>query len=218
MSSFDLATLRSAVRFRGDYQNTKKFPDTDVNREIQAAFAEFYEFVADTYEGYFDTETTVTTQADIVALPSDLWRLIAIDRRESTGEYVELRRISPSIRTRSTTDEAKPVGFRLVATGAKLYPDSDGTYTYRVVYVPLAPALGESTAREYFNGWESFVINSALLRLDQREQKPLQERLAIMDREKARIVSGATRRNSQEPEYLNLREVDLVDPWDQGIF
>lgn len=217
MSSFTLAQVRAAVRFRGDYQNVRKFPDTDVNREIQSAFAEFYELIADTYEGYWDTSATVVTQQNSIPLPSDTWRVIGIDRLDG-DQYIELRQVGAGDRNRFSTTTGTPVGYRLTAAGATLYPSPNGSFSYRVTYTPLAPALGESTALEWFNGWENFVINAALLRLDQREQKPLNDRIAVLDRERARIISGASHRKSQEPEYLDLREMVSVDPWDREIF
>lgn len=217
MSAIDLATLRAAVRFRGDYQNTSKFPNADVDREIQASFAEFYELVADTYEGYWDTSSNVTTQRATIPLPADVWRVQGIDRLDG-DQYVELRQIGPGDRNRFTTETGTPIAYRLMAAGPLLFPAADTTYTYRITYIPLAPALQESNAREWFNGWENLVINLTLLKLDQREQKPLNERLAVIDRERARIVSGASKRKSQEPEYLNLREYVPLDPWDRGEF
>lgn len=216
MSAIDLATLRAAVRFRGDYQNVRKFPDEDLNREIQTSFAEFYELIADTYEGYWDTQGTKTTTAStsFVALPADGWRVFGVDRLDG-DQYVELRQVGTGDRNRFSTTTGTPVAYRLTARGIDLFPTPDAAYTLRVTYTPIAPALQEAQAREWFNGWENLVINLTLLKLDQREQRPLNERLAIIDREKMRITSGATKRKSQEPEYLNLREHVSVDPWDR---
>jgi hypothetical protein len=219
MATFTLANLRDSVRFRGDYQNVAKFPNADVNREIQAAWAELYELIADTYEGYWmTTSATVTTQSAFMALPTDYWRVFGVDRMEGTNEWVEMRRINTSDRNRFGSDTGKPVAYRLTARGVDFYPSPNGLHKFRVVYTPVAPALGESTAQEYFNGWENYIVNGALLRLDQREQRPLDERIAVMDRERQRVMSAATRRNSQEPEYLNLREYVSTDPWDREVF
>ena len=219
MAAITLATLRDTVRFRGDYSNVRKFADADVNREIQSAFAEFYELVAETYEGYWDTSENVTTTASTayVALPATAWRTQAVDRLEGS-EYVEMFQVGLSERNKFGSDTGKPLAYWLSARGINLLPTPDAVYTLRVSFTPIAPALAESQPREWFNSWENYVVNATLLRLDQREQRPLQERLAVLGLEKERIIAGASRRRAQEPEYLRLREFDDFDPFKDGLY
>lgn len=214
----DLATLRGTVRFRGDYQNVLKFPDASVNTEIRGAFAEFYELVAETFEGYWDIQGNVTTTNNVafVALPSDCWRVQGVDRLDGT-DYIELAQIAIGERNRFGTSTDQPSAYRLSARGIELLPTPDATYTLRVLYTPTAPLLQEAAAREWFNGWEDYVICGTLLRLDQREQRPLQDRIVALERAKDRILAGASRRRSGEPEYLRLREFGSTDRWDRGL-
>lgn len=217
MSAITLATLRDTVRFRGDYQNVRKFSDANLNIEIQQSFGEFYELVADTNEGFWDTSATVATTANTtyVALPTDAWRVQGVDRLDG-GDYVELQQVSVSERNRfGSSATGEPSIYRLTARGIELLPTPDAIYTLRVLYTPLAPALTESQPREWYNGWEDYVVTATLLRLDQREQRPLADRLAILERAKQRIISGASKRKQQEPEYLNLRESTAFDMWDE---
>lgn len=214
MAAFDLADLRQQIRFRGDYQNVRKFPNADIDNEIQRSFAELWELIANTHEGYWDTQigaVTVANQA-FIALPADCWRVQGIDRLDGSN-YRELLQVNISERNRygSTTD--KPLAYRLTARGADVYPTPNAIYTMRVVYTPQAPTLAEGVDRDWFNGWEDYVIISTLLKLDEREQKPLQERMMRLEQIKQRIVSGATKRKQQEPEYLRLREFDYTDSY-----
>jgi len=207
MAAIDLQTIRGTVRLRGDYVNTQKFPDSYLNTEIQSAFTEFYELIADTYQGYWDTaaNVTATTNVAFVALPADAWRVQAIDRLDGT-DFLEMRQIGLEERNLFGSTTNKPAAYRLSSRGVELFPTPNATYTLRVTYTPIAPALAESTAREWYNGWEDYVITGALLRVDQRQERPLNERMAVLDRCRARIVSGAQRRRSQEPQYIPLRE------------
>jgi len=220
MSAIDLATLRQIVRFRGDYQNVRKFPDADLDREIQGAFGEFYELVADTNEGWWDASAQVTTVSgqDYVALPADAWRVHGIDLLDS-GDWVELLQVGRADRNRFGTDTDEPEAYRLTARGIDLMPTPNAVYTLRVTYTPTAPALQEAQPREWYNGWDEYVVTAALLRLDQREQRPVNERVGILDRLKQRVIAGASRRRGQEPDYLPLREgwSDL-SPRDRGVF
>lgn len=63
MASKSLADIVAAVRFRGDFRNTVRFPAADLEREVQASFAELYELIANVNEGYWDTDSTVSTVA-----------------------------------------------------------------------------------------------------------------------------------------------------------
>lgn len=216
MAAITLETLRSTIRFRGDFQNVRKFPDASLDVEIQRAFAEFYQIVADCNEGYWDTQATVTTVANqgYVALPGDAWRVNGIDRPDSRGE---LKQVGPEARHRFP-DTGEPLGYRLTARGADLYPTPNAAYTLTVLYTPLAPHLAQSQPREWYNGWEEYVIQATLLSLEQREKQPIQERLALLEKAKQHIIEGASKRRQQEPEYLRLREVEGFDPYDDGAY
>lgn len=209
MATVTLATLRSTVQQRGSYENTITFTPAYLNGEINAALAELYELVADSNEGYYDSEASAVTVANQrhVDLPADFWRLRAVDRLESgTDEYVELRQVGIGERN-SFVVSGTPVAYRVTTGGARgriqLYPKPDIVYSLRLVYTPTLTALASDGATfEFFNGWEEYVICSALLRIDQREERPLGDRAADLERIKQRIVRGVTQRRAAEPEYL----------------
>lgn len=219
-SALDLASIRAIVRFRGDYQNVQKFPNKDVDTEIQGAFGEFYEIVDDVHEGWWDTNAAGATVAnqDYAALPADCWRVKGVDLLES-GEYTELQQVSIHDRNRFGSTADQPVAYRLTARGADLYPAPNAVYTLRFVYTPKAPLLQEAAVREWFNGWHDYVVESTLLRLDKRERKPLGDRITALDMITKRIKSAVVNRKQQEPEYLPLREIDdQILPYERGIF
>lgn len=206
-----LAELNAIVRFRGDFRNSIRFPDVNVNSEIQAAFGEFYELVADVNEGYWDTTGTALTTAStaFVALPADAWRVRAIDRFE-TPDYIELVQIGISDRNWFSATTDKPRAYRLTARGIDLYPTPDAIYTLRVTYTPTAPVL--SVAREYYNGWEEYVIYGALIRLAENEERDTSEWQNRVDRQAARIKGAASGRRQQEPE-----RIPLCEGWDSDM-
>jgi hypothetical protein len=201
VASKSLSDLRSIVRVRGDYENARRFTDASIDTEIQAAFAELYELIADTNEGYWDTFSTLSTVANqpYVALPADAWRVREIDRLDGS-EYVRLRRVEVSDPITLLTSTDEPVGYRLSARGVELYETPDAIYTLRVIYTPQAPTL--SAARDWYNGWEEYVVYGALMRLALREERSTGdwERQLAVQRE--RIVRGASHRSASEPPRL----------------
>lgn len=222
MAAIDLATLRSRVRFRGDYQNVRKFPNADVNVVIQEAFGKWYQLVDDVHEGYWDTLAEISVGAGdaFAAPPADLWRLRGVDRLDGS-DWIELRQVNISDRNRFGSTRGEPIAFRKTHRGLDLYPTPDAAYTLRVVYAPRAPALQESNPREWFNGWEAFVIEAALIELDRTQSKPVGDRLARLARLEVELREGASGARSSEPENIPLRDGSSVSGLslaDRGIF
>lgn len=205
MATLTLADIRDLVRTRGDYRSPVKFTDAIVNREIQAAFGEFYELVADTNEGWWDTDSTLVTAPNttFVALPTGTWRVQGIDRFDGT-EPVGLLEIGVGERNRYGLEFGKPEAFRLTARGADLYPFPDAAYVLRVMYTPSAPQLLEVEPRDYYNGWEEYVVYAAMIRLAEQQERDTSTWQARVDRQAARITGAASRRRAGEPERLLL--------------
>lgn len=217
MSAISRATLRQTIRDRGDYTNTRRFSNTYLNKEIQTAFNHFWRIVDEAHQGWWDTDGTVPTvnaQA-YVALPTEAKVVKAIDRLNGS-EYVELAQIQLGDRNRFSGNN-QPVAYRLSARGVELFPTPNGIYTLRVTYTPRPPTLDEDTAREWYDGWEDYVIEKVLYELADREGKPLQERLIKLDLAEKALRASSSARRQQEPEYLHLRETDGSDPYDDGI-
>lgn len=208
-----LADIRSIVRFRGDLRNTVRFPDADIDKEIQAAFGEGYELVAKTNEGYYVTTGTASTAAgtDFVALPTGTWEVHAIDRLDGS-DYQPMVRVGIKDRNRWGATRGKPEGFRLTARGSDLYPTPDAIYTLRVTYTPVAPTL-DATSREFYNGWEEYTIFGALVRLYLNQNRDAAEWERQLAKQAARLPGAAGERNASGPEYLNLYLSDGAD-WD----
>lgn len=219
MSALTLADIRGEVRFKGDYQNLRKFPNTDVDKVIQRQFDNFWRLVEETNQGWWDTEGTITTVANqaYVALLADTWLVKAMDRSDSDG-WVEMSQVGLNQRNRYANVTGKPLSFRLTSRGAELYPTPDMAYTLRQTYTPKPPKLAESQPRDYYTGWEDYLITGTLLELDTRERRPLGDRLTAFQLAEKNLKAGASQRRQQEPEYLRLREFDDYDPYKDGLY
>lgn len=213
MASVSLTTIRETVRTRGDYPRSAKFTDAYVNGEIQAAWSELYELVADLNEGYWDTSATVSTVSSqpYAALPADCWRVAGIDRLDGS-DYVALDQVGIADRNRFGSTTSSPTAYRLSARGADLYPTPNGVYTLRVSYTPIVTPLSDATTIQLFNDWQEYVVYGALLRMHIREERSINETSAALGHCKERITRGASRRAEQEPKYLPLFDVTDVMP------
>lgn len=96
-------------------------------------------------------------------------------------------------------------------------PTPNAAYTIRVTYTPKPPQLTENEQREWYDGWEDFVIEKVLFELDSREGKPLTDRAMKLSAAEQTLRASASQRRQTEPEYLRLRESagDTFD--DDGI-
>jgi hypothetical protein len=206
------------IRNSGDYQNVRRFPDSFLNEILQRVFGRFWEAIAKTHQGWWDTESTISTVAaqQYVALPADCWRVQGIDLLES-GEYESLLQVGLGDRNRYGAQQDRPRAYRTSSRGAELYPTPNAIYTLRVNYTPKATALDDATSREWYNGWEEFMIEGAKLEIARRERMPLKDHYDALNECFARITEGASERRSQEPEYLKLREYDTLDLYEDGL-
>ena len=223
MATKTLAQIRDTVRFRGTYENSTKFTTPLVNDEINAGLAELYELMADANEGYFDIKATTPTVAnqDYVDLPATFWRLRGVDILIG-GRYCELRQIGIADRNKFQTSTGRPEAYRTVAGGTRgrleLYPTPSGVETIRIVHTPtFTPLAADGDSFEYYNGNEDYVITAALLRLDQREEKPLGERQQELARIRDRIIRAVSQRRAAEPELIPLQRDYEVDDWEYFI-
>src|SRR5688572_24188727 len=120
MATITLSAMRDIIRFRGSYENSTKFTSARLNVEINAAWAELYELIAEVQDGYFDTTGSLSTTANQqhVDLPADFWRLRGVDILQS-GRYSELRQVGISERNDFQSSQGRPVAYRTAAGGAR---------------------------------------------------------------------------------------------------
>ncbi len=219
MDAISPEQLRATIRFRGDYQNVRKFPNTELDKEMQVAFAKFYQLVADEHQGWWDTEGTITTVAGqtYLALPPGCWRVQGVDILDGS-DYRALSQVGLEHRNRHGATQTKPETFRTSARGLELGPTPDAAYTLRVMYTPAAPQLMISQPREWYNGWHEYILESVLAVFDRREGKGVKDRLDAIDNIARAVKAGAASRRQSEPEYLDLREGHGGGPWYEGDY
>lgn len=222
-----LSDLITLLRERGDMRSPVRWTDAYLTKELQRAFASGYQLIAMQNSGFFDQFDNVTTAAGVafVALPAGpppCWIVRAIDRQDGQ-DFVPLPRIGIKDRNRYGSTRGRPGAHRLSARGIELYPTPDAVYTLRVLHTPAAPTL-DTTAREFYNGWDDYTLFKALTVLYSNQGRDPATWKDDLDQATMLILAGAAERDSSGPEYLNLREGlgaefsdDNPDVWQRGF-
>lgn len=212
MASFTLTQLRDQVRRLGHYENSTAFTSAFLNEWINKGLEEYHEVVADSFEGYLDkvdASLVTVSGTQTVALPSDFYRLRALDKQLGTYEHVPLRHLS-LLDSYRFQGQGSPAGYMLFGgtTNAlpgriRLFPVPDAVYTLRLTYVPTFTALvSDADTATFLPNGDEFVVYAALVHLDERDERNPAVRMQQRDAAKARLVGAAARRDSGEPEYL----------------
>lgn len=208
MPSKTLDQLCDEIRAKGEYDNSTTYTNSFLTAWVNEAIADLYDLVTDQFQGFYDKTGTVTTVAgaQTVNLPADFYELRALDRQVATDHHTPLRRIS-LIQSYDYQGRGVPEAYMLhggTAPGTlRLWPVPDGAYTLRLTYEPLFTSLAlDADSFDFRNGWEEYVHEAVLLKIDMREGKSINERMATLQRIRQRIVGSAAKRNSAEPEHL----------------
>lgn len=216
MTAITLATLRTRARQLGDYENSTVFTDAVMTAWVNEAIGDYCDLLDEHHEGYRDTSGTISTVAGTatVALPSNFLKARSVDILDS-GRYRPLTMLQPGNMALGFDDgRGRPVAYLHAGASLELFPTPDAVYAIRVRYVPAVTELAaDGDTIDVPNGWEAYIIHQTLLRCDQREERPLGDRLAAIDRLKARIVRAAEGRNATEPAYLPIPGEGGWWPW-----
>lgn len=206
MTAITLATLRTRIRALGDYENSTKVTAAFLDPIINEAIGDYCDLLDERWEGYRDKTGTVPTVANTatIALPADFLKARAVDVLDGT-RYIPLRRLQLKDVYAYDDQRERPIGYLHVGANLELFPTPNAVYTIRLRYVPSATVLvADGDSIDIPNGWEGFVIYTALAKVDDKEERDLSQRLAMIDRYRARIERAAADRNTAEPEYLHI--------------
>jgi hypothetical protein len=217
MASITLSTVRTAIRERGDFKQSRVYTSDIVDREAQAAWTALHRVVEEVHEGWFDKEATASTVANQAYVPlsgslADVRRVKGVDLLDGT-EYRPLSKLPIGARHRYGRTADEPDAYRLTERGVDLFPTPNAVYTLRVVYsrkvIPLS-----AIAVEVDEEWQDFVVWKAIIALAASQERATGEYEREMARAEMAIRGGASGRDQTEPEYLILRE--YRSDWDWG--
>lgn len=201
-----LLELRTQVRQRGDYENSDVFTDAILTAWVNDAIAEVYQLLVQSDQLYYtiDTTLTATPGSDSIPLPADFYKLDGLDLRLGSSQFVPLPAHSIAERNAYGQRTGRPVSYRVQANQIRLMPIPSSAETLRLAYTPCAAKLvSDSDTFDGINGWEHLLIAKVLLLCDEREERPLGDRMARIQALEAEVRTAADARNTSEPVYLD---------------
>lgn len=175
--------FRTRVRQRADVVSDNHVSDTELNDIINESITENWDLLVSCAPPDFyasSTNVSVTSGTSAYALPSDFYRLRAVQVQEATDEYRPLGPIQ----------EAEIQRYRTPNT----------TATVRIRYIHAAPLMtSDASTFDGVNGWgELAVLNAAIDVLNKRGQDP-SALMAKRDRFVERIRLNVTRDAGEPP-------------------
>lgn len=194
--------IRNRVRDRAGIRRSTVFTDGKLNEWINGAIRDFYDILIEANEDYYTDETTlsVSSGSSSVGLPSDFYKLRALDLVKS-----DHKKLYPfGIAERHLQDEdGEPSYYRLQKDQIYLAPTPDNDEDIRIIYTPTAPQYSsDGVDIDFINGYERYVEFVVVRDVRLREQQPLTDIEREIQRQEQRIRASAKPRDSGQP--INL--------------
>jgi hypothetical protein len=217
MSTVNLGQVIDRARARGDYQNSDVFTRPIMVDFANEALSEVHDLLVNlrAEEMAVMSNLSAYQASQTVTLPSDFYKLVDL-RVNVSGRWRKLNSMTIG-QMYSLTDGAAygPYRYRLQGGELLLAPLPATNMELRMYYVQTAPKLVNDTDTwESGNRYERLWIERVLLLCDQREERPLNERMARIVQMETDIRQSSDARDV-EPYYLRDRDDDDSD-W--GLF
>lgn len=163
--------------------NSQFVTDSELNTWINLGYQELYDLVVAAYEDYFTTSAvTVLTSGDTIALPTDFYKLRALDFNTG-GNWTNCREFQFNERNQSNGSTHWLYGntparsYRILGDSLIIQPTAAASGTYKLWYVPSATLLTldssvipNSLAKF---GWDEYVVLYAAERMLSKEESSI---------------------------------------------
>jgi hypothetical protein len=199
-SNVTVATVRTKVRERTNYEQSQFVTNSELNGMISDSYRELYDLLVTTFEGWYVSSTDFPiASGNTFAVPADFYRLAGVDVVVSAPDQLQtLRRVT--FAERNTGRRGYDLrGNTVVITPAAWAPGN----TFRLFYVPV-PAVLDDDADTFdgVDGWEELVILDVCLKVLAKSG----EDASLFAAQKAamlqRVEAAAHNRDEGEPTHI----------------
>ena len=202
----NLSQLRTRVRRMADMEDSGFVSDSELNDYINSSYAELYDLLVSSNSEYFlsSATSTVASGSSTITLPSDFYKLRAVDF-QSNGRWYDIEQFSIPERNQysSTYINLGEVRYRLQGSTLKLIPSDNAGGQYQIWYTPLPATLSsDSDEIEEGNGWSELVVVDAAIKCLQKEESTTTELMKIKSDLVKRVVDMAAKRDSGKPKKI----------------
>ncbi len=212
--SVSLSTLRTKVRKRADVEGeTVRHTNAEINGYINEAWNELYEELAGTNEEYFSTTYSFTTTPGtaLYTLPAAFFYLRTASVNQNGWRY-EITRLDlnelDEQENFGVSYTGSPIGYTILGDNLELVPTPTAAFTVTIRYVPLPTDFSADGDTQNFRaGWEEFVIWEAAAKVIAVDGRDHTVARTEADRQRARIIASAQKRNLHQPKHFLRRDV-----------
>lgn len=181
MASITLSALRDSTRQRSDMVNSQFVTDVELNGYINASLAELYDLLVSSFEDYYSSQTTLTTDGitDSVPLPADFYKMRGVDAAQNpaNNQWLTLRRFNfneRNVLNRGVTPTSlglPSLRYLVFGNTLKLTPLPPANITLRAYYIPtISYLVNDTDAFNFISGFEEYVIIDASIKCMQKEE------------------------------------------------
>ena len=220
-----LLQLRNRARRRADIEKfTDRFPDPELNDEINESIARLYAIlVSNRGVGYYETSTTFNTVAGTAqyALPDDFMALTSLETVIS-GSNVYLRSYGqmdrPWLKNISDWSLANMAPlYRLRGNYVDFAPVPNAAYPVTMCYVPApAPLTTDQMSFDGICGFEEWVVLDVARKCMQKDDRDASSILAERAKIEDEIAKESPYRDGANPERVTDRgyvDVGVAGAW-----
>jgi hypothetical protein len=213
-----LTQLLTAVRTRGDWENSADITDAILTEFLNEGIAELWDILVGKWADYYATAAAVATSvivapySDTIALPTTFYKLRKLELLTSgtadtvNAVYTRLRPHDLESSHQFAGGDTRHYRYRIQGSAIRLVPWPTRLEAFRLTFVPYATELvsGADTF-DGINGYEAFAVQLALRRALARQDLPTDQVDAEIARLTLRVRTAADSRDAAEPFYLNPR-------------
>lgn len=219
MATVTLLELRTRSRQRADMESTGFVQDPELNSYINASYAELYDLLVSKYgSDYFVAspyDFTTTSNVDTYPLPVSFYKLLGVDYKIDSPNWVTLKRFEFSERNLPQTWDiysAEFIRYRVFGNNILFSPIPNVPQTMRLWFIPLPDQLTLDTdSFSGINGYEEYVIIDAAMKMRIKEESDIQDLLVQKMAMKKRIEDMADARDVGSP--ATVQDTSSQIPW-----
>ena len=195
-----LAGLRIKARQLADMPSSLFVSDAECNGYINDGVSELHDLLTSLYEDYNLVETTFTlTSSQSFTLPSNFYKLRALDYQRGPGSYEPMRRYLLNERDFAMGRRYKVNGLVLT-----ILPDDNYVGTYRLLYTPkYAVLVNDTDTVDDSYGWHELIVISAAIQMLAKEESDVTIMAARKQEMVERIKRSAVHRDASGPSTIS---------------